>query len=265
MPGDPGKRGEKAGEGHPGDSETRGRLGLIPGATGPQTFSVGGPRKGPAYLGFVEQKPHEGGEQQGRGKRGARSQLLGESGKGGGGGLFGQGHGVGGTHAAERAVGYAPNPTRLAKGLRGSPRALLQPGHRSRLRSHRTPSATWGSNRYCGAQRALLRLNLPTARSQPTGPGARAPADWLTRRASSFATSAPGRGGAGPGTTPRPAFAPPREPARGRRRGRRARPKPMTLGPQRRGNPTGKESTSYHWSAQGLGSTIFGVLGRCSP
>lgn len=116
---------------------------------------------------------------------------------------------------------------------------MLQPGHRSRRRSHRTPSATWGSNRYCGAQRALLRLNLPTARSQPTGPGARAPADWLTRRASSFATSAPGRGGAGPGTTPRPAFAPPRESARGRRRGRRARPKPMTLGPRRRGNPTG--------------------------
>lgn len=83
---------------------------------------MGGPRKGPAYLGFVEQKPHEGGEQQGRGQRGARPQLLGESGKGGGGGLFGQGHGVGGTHAAERAVGYAQTQRGWSRGYGESPR-----------------------------------------------------------------------------------------------------------------------------------------------
>lgn len=122
------------------------RAGVDPGSKqDPQTFSVGGPRKGPAYLGFVEQKPHEGGEQQGRGQRGARPQLLGEGGKGGGGGFLGQGHGVGGTHVAERAAGYAPTPTRLTKGLRGSPRAVPQPGHRSQRRSHRTPSVTRGA------------------------------------------------------------------------------------------------------------------------
>lgn len=133
---------------------------------------------------------------------------------------------------------------------------------------HRTPSATWGSNRYCGAQRALLRLNLPTSRSQPTGPGARAPADWLTRRASSFATSAQGRGGRGrTRTTPHPAFAPPRESARGRRRGLKARPKPMTLGPERRGNPSGAKrgraitGRPRGWAPQ----TISGVLERRSP
>lgn len=171
---------------------------------------MGGPRKGPAYLGFVEQKPHEGGEQQGRGQRGARPQLLGESGKVGGGGLFGQGHRVGGTHAAERAVGYAPNPTRLTKGLPGVPVPCYNPDSEASGDPHRTPSATWGSNRYCGAQRALLRLNLPTSRSQPTGHGARAPADWLTRRASSFATSAPGRGRGRAGPGPRPAPPSPR-------------------------------------------------------
>lgn len=60
----------------------------------PQALCVGVPEKGPAYLGFVEQEPHEGGEQQGRGERRARPQLLGEGGKGGGGRLLRQGHGV---------------------------------------------------------------------------------------------------------------------------------------------------------------------------
>lgn len=122
---------------------------------------------------------------------------------------------------------------------------------------HRTPSATWGSNRYCGAQRALLRLNLPTSRSQPTGPGARAPADWLTRRASSFATSAQGRGGAGPDSD----HAPPRlrpAPGVGTRTPARSQGPPKADDPGARATREpfwGKARASYHWPAQGLGST----------
>lgn len=63
------------------------------------------------YLGFVEQEPHEGGEQQRRGERGARPQLLGGGGEGGGGGLLGQRHGVGGAHAGS---------ARASRGQRGA-------------------------------------------------------------------------------------------------------------------------------------------------
>lgn len=99
-----------------------------------------GPGKGLAYLGFVEQKPHEGGEQQGRGERGARPELLGEGGKWGGGGLLGQGHGVRGAHAGGLAAGSTPRLT-LANRARGVPARCHSPdtkadeaatGHRPR-------------------------------------------------------------------------------------------------------------------------------------
>lgn len=105
-------------------------------------------------------------------------------------------------------MGYAPQPKLLTKGFPGVPASCHNTDTEASGRCHRTPSVTRGSNRYCRAQHALLRLNLPTARSQPTGPGARAPADWLIRRASSSATSR--RGGAGPSPGPRPTPPPPR-------------------------------------------------------
>lgn len=167
-----------------------------------------------------------------------------------------------------RAGGLCPKPNAAGQGVTGSPRALLQPGLRSRRRPPTEPRRRRGAvTATAGAQRALHRLNLPTSRSQPTG--ARAPADWLTRRASSFATSAQGRGGAGPDSD----HAPPRlrpAPGVGTRtpaRSLKARPKPMTLGPERRGNPTGAKRgraitgrPRRGWASQ----TISGVLGRRS-
>lgn len=150
--------------------------------------------------------------------------------------------------------GLCPQTGAADQGVTGSPRAVPQPGHRSQQRSHRTPSVTRGSYRYCRAQRALLRLNLPTARSQPTGPSARAPADWLTRRASSRATSAPGRGRAPDHAPPRLRPAPgagTRTPARSQDLPKAADPEPQT----RRKPYWGKAGTRCPWPAQGLDST----------
>lgn len=157
--------------------------------------------------------------------------------------------------------GLCPQTDAADQGVTGSPRTVPQPGHRSQRRSHRTPSVTRGSYRYCRAQRALLRLNLPTARSQPTGPSARAPADWLTRRASSRATSAPGRGRAQDHAPPRLRPAPgagTRTPARSQ-----DLPKAADPGPQRRGNPTGaKRGRAVPGRPRGwTPRTIFGVFG----
>lgn len=158
------------------------------------------PEKGPAYLGFVEQEPHEGGEQQGRGERGARPQLLGEGGKWGGGGLLGQGHGVRGAHAGGRAAGSAPRLT-LANRARGSTARShgldAQASEAATARRPRRPAVT------APAGRPRAPAPQPPWHEPPTDP---APALALRPTggpagASGRATSSPGRG-QGPATPP---------------------------------------------------------------
>lgn len=151
--------------------------------------------------------------------------------------------------------GLCPKPNAAGQGVTGSPRALLQPGLRSRRRPPTEPRRRRGA---VTATAGLHRLNLPTSRSQPTGPGARAPADWLTRRASSFATSAQGRGGEGPDSD----HAPPRlrpAPGVGTRTTARSQGPPKADDPGARETREpywGKARTRYHWPAQkGLGFT----------
>lgn len=130
----------------------------------------GSRRRGPAYLGFVEQEPHEGGEQQGGGEWGARPQLLGQGGEGGGRGLLGQGHRVRGAHAAGRAAGSAPRLT-LAKGARArtargnSPDAKAAPGHGSRRPALTAPASQ--------SRVAAAAATSPTRAANRLGPGLR--------------------------------------------------------------------------------------------
>ena len=170
LPGDPGKGGVGAGDPPcPGPARgSRGREGGHPGEEAePQPSALGVPEKGPAYLGFVEQEPHEGGEQQGRGERGARPQLLGEGGKGGCGGLLGQGHGVRGAHADGRAAGSTPRLT-LANGARGSTARChgpdAQAGEAATGHRPRRPAAT------ATAGRTRAPPPQPPRRTPPTAP-----------------------------------------------------------------------------------------------
>lgn len=216
MPGDPGKGGWGLGRIAPPPPRpgARGRWGWggRPGEEAEaQALRVGVPERGPAYLGFVEQEPHEGGEQQGGGERGARPQLLGEGGKGGGRGLLGQGHGVRGAHAGGRAAGSVPRLT-LAKGARGRTARCHGPdaeageaatGHRPRRPAVTAP-----------AGRPRAPPPQPPRRAPPTAPapGSRAPADWQSsRRLGSHDVSAGGGARA-----PAPPLAPARGPERGR-------------------------------------------------
>lgn len=137
---------------------------------------MGVPERGPAYLGFVEQEPHEGRKQQGRGERGARPQLLGEGGKRAGGGLLWQGHGVRGAHAGGRAAGSAPRLT-LAKGARGCTARSHSPDAKTGevATGHRPPRPAVTAT----ADQPRAPPPQPPRRAQPT---ARSPAllPWRT-------------------------------------------------------------------------------------
>lgn len=168
-------------------------------------LGVGVWEKGPAYLGFVEQEPHEGGEQQGRGERGSRPQLLGEGRKGGGGGLLGQGHGVRGAHAGEGGAGSAPRLT-LAKRARGSTARShgpdAQAGEAATRHRPRRPAVT------ATAGRPRAPPPQPPRRARPTAPVPALALRPTGVRAGGWgrATSAQGRG---QGSSP----APPTDPA----------------------------------------------------